>query len=197
MLYLLVAVIGYALGNFTASYFVGKGMKNIDIRDHGSGNAGATNTYRVLGLRAGAIVFISDVLKGILAALIGLWIIGSPVGILVAGGFAVVGHNWPVVLDFKGGKGVASSFGVILVLSIELAVILLAFGLLLVLLTRYVSLASISCATLFPILLIVFSYPVEIIILGSLLALMVILRHRANISRLIIGNENKISFRKK
>ncbi|HZK34585.1 MAG TPA: glycerol-3-phosphate 1-O-acyltransferase PlsY [Bacillota bacterium] len=197
MIYVLAAVIGYAIGNFTASYFVGKGMKNIDIREHGSGNAGATNTLRVLGMKAGTIVFVSDVIKGIVAAHIGIWLIGTPTGGLVAGSFAVIGHNWPLVLNFKGGKGIATTFGLMLILFPEVAGIIIAIFVSVTLLTRYVSLASISCAITFPILLYVFKYPSQIILIGIFLAGLAVLRHKANITKLINGNENKIKFRKK
>src|SRR5690554_3351130 len=114
--YLLVIVISYFIGNFAPSYFIGKITKNIDIRDYGSGNAGATNTFRVLGAAAGVIVLICDVLKSMLAVHAGLWLIGTQLGGMVAGGMAVIGHNWPVMLRFKGGKGIASSLGLVLAL---------------------------------------------------------------------------------
>ena len=122
--YILVIVIGYIMGNFASSYFVGKLLAKIDIREHGSGNAGAANTFRVLGATAGAIVFVCDVLKGILATAIGLWITGSRAGAMLAGGMAVIGHNWPVFFRFKGGKGIAASFGLIIVLFPKIALIL-------------------------------------------------------------------------
>ena len=110
MWYILIAIIGYFLGNISSSYLVGKLMAKVDVREHGSGNLGATNVYRVLGFKAGAIVFLADTLKGLLATLIGLWIKGD-VGGLIGGIAAVAGHNWPFLLEFKGGKGIATSFG--------------------------------------------------------------------------------------
>lgn len=192
--YLLAAIIGYLIGNFAPSYFLGKITRNIDIRDHGSGNAGATNTFRVLGVRAGVIVFICDVLKGVLATLIGLWITKSQFGGALSGGMAVIGHNWPVFLSFKGGKGIASSFGLIITLFPGIGLILFAVAAILTLSTKYVSLGSISGAVLFPILLILFKQPFPMIIIGAALALIAVYRHKDNIKRLLNGRENKISF---
>lgn len=196
-LYILAIVISYLIGNFTASYFVGKKMKNIDIREHGSGNAGATNTYRVLGLKAGVIVFVSDVIKGMAAALIGQWMTGTLLGGLLAGMGAVAGHDWPVVLNFKGGKGIATSFGLMIVLFPAISGILFLFGVMVILLTRYVSLASISSAVLFPVLLAVFGQNTEIIFIGVILSAIAVLRHRTNIVKLLKGEENRIKFGKK
>lgn len=191
--YLLVAIIGYVIGNFASSYFVGKITKNIDIREHGSGNAGATNTFRVLGVKAGFIVFISDVLKGVLATLIGLWLTKNQFGAALSGSMAIIGHNWPVFLNFKGGKGIASSFGLIITLFPNIGLILFVVAVVLILVTRYVSLGSISGAVLFPILLIFFKKPFPIILVGTVLALIAIYRHKDNIKRLLNGQENKIS----
>ncbi|MGI6527837.1 MAG: glycerol-3-phosphate 1-O-acyltransferase PlsY [Caldicoprobacterales bacterium] len=195
--YLLACAAGYFIGNLAPSYFLGKLLRKIDIREHGSGNAGATNTFRVLGTSAGVIVFICDILKGVLAVYIGLWLTGSSLGGMLTGGFAVAGHNWPVVLSFKGGKGIASSFGLILVLFPAIGLILFFIALIVVLLSRYVSMGSISAAILFPILLAVFGQPWELCFIGLLLAGMAVLRHRENIQRLRQGTENQVSFLKK
>jgi glycerol-3-phosphate acyltransferase PlsY len=192
--YILTAVIGYLIGNFASSYLIGKITKNIDIREHGSGNAGATNTFRVLGVKAGILVFIFDVLKGVLATLIGLWLTGDKLGAVLSGGMAVIGHNWPVLLKFKGGKGIASSFGLILTMFPTIGLILFVIAVALIAATKYVSLGSISAAILFPILLVVFSQPPAIILVGTVLALIALYRHRENINRLIKGKENKFTF---
>ena len=193
--YILVIVIGYIMGNFASSYFVGKLLANIDIREHGSGNAGAANTFRVLGATAGAIVFVCDVLKGILATAIGLWITGSRAGAMLAGGMAVIGHNWPVFFRFKGGKGIAASFGLIIVLFPKIALILFAAVVPLMLITRYVSLGSITAAVLLPVLLVAYQEPPNIVLIGILLAVLAIFRHKDNLVRLWEGTENKISFK--
>lgn len=192
--YILPAVIGYLIGNFATSYLIGKITKNIDIREHGSGNAGATNTFRVLGVKAGILVFVFDVLKGVLATLIGLWLTGDKLGAVLSGGMAVIGHNWPVLLNFKGGKGIASSFGLILTMFPTIGLILFVIAVALIAATKYVSLGSISAAILFPILLVIFSQPPAIILIGTILALIALYRHRENISRLLKGKENKFTF---
>ncbi|NLA84510.1 MAG: glycerol-3-phosphate 1-O-acyltransferase PlsY [Clostridiales bacterium] len=192
--YILAIILGYLIGNFATSYVAGKLIANIDIRNHGSGNAGATNTFRVLGPAAGTIVFIGDVLKGLLAALIGRWLTGTVAGGMLAGTFAVVGHNWPVMFNFKGGKGIASSFGLIMALFPKIGLILFVVVVTVILVSRYVSLGSITAAVLFPILLIIFGQPFRIVLLGLILCLMALWRHTDNISRLRMGKENKISF---
>ena len=192
--YILAIILGYLIGNFATSYVAGKLIANIDIRNYGSGNAGATNTFRVLGPAAGTIVFIGDVLKGLLAALIGRWLTGTVAGGMLAGTFAVVGHNWPVMFNFKGGKGIASSFGLIMALFPKIGLILFVVVVTVILVSRYVSLGSITAAVLFPILLIIFGQPFRIVLLGLILCLMALWRHTDNISRLRMGKENKISF---
>lgn len=192
--YILSAVIGYLIGNFATSYIIGKITKNIDIREYGSGNAGATNTFRVLGVKAGILVFIIDVLKGVLATLIGLWLTGDNLGAVLSGSMAVIGHNWPVLLNFKGGKGIASSFGLILTMFPTIGLILFVIAVALIAATKYVSLGSICAAVLFPIMLVIFSQPPAIIMVGTVLALIAIYRHRENINRLIRGKENKFTF---
>ena len=195
MWYILIAIIGYFLGNISSSYLVGKLMAKVDVREHGSGNLGATNVYRVLGFKAGVIVFLADTLKGLLATLIGLWIKGD-VGGLIGGIAAVAGHNWPFLLEFKGGKGIATSFGSIVILFPLISLILLIVEVLVIAFTGYVSLASITVAVLFPILVIAFRYSIKHIIAALILAILAIYRHRSNISRLLKGQENKVTSRR-
>jgi len=195
MWYILIAIIGYFLGNISSSYLVGKLMGKVDVREHGSGNLGATNVYRVLGFKAGVIVFLADTLKGLLATLIGLWIKGD-VGGLIGGIAAVAGHNWPFLLEFKGGKGIATSFGSLIILFPLISLILLIVEVLVIALTGYVSLASITVAVLFPILVIAFRYSIKHIIAALILAILAIYRHRSNISRLLKGQENKVTSRR-
>jgi len=194
MLYILIAAIGYTLGNISSSYLVGKFAGNIDVRQHGSGNLGATNVFRVLGFKAGIIVFLADALKGVLATLIGLWIKGD-IGGLVGGIAAVAGHNWPFMLGFKGGKGIATSFGTLIIIFPGVSLILFVVAVLIIVLTKYVSLASVSVAILFPILVIAFGYSGKHIIGALLLCALALYRHRANISRLLNRQENRITLR--
>ena len=187
-------VLAYIIGSIPPSFYYGNICKKIDIRQYGSGNAGATNAFRVLGLKAGIGVFLADVLKGVIAVLIGGWIAGRT-GAFVAGAAAIVGHDWSVFLNFKGGKGIATSFGVILMLFPVISGILFIIGVIIIAVTRYVSLASITAAVLLPILLIIYGYDWKIVLFGLFLGGLALYRHRSNISRLLSGREHKLGER--
>ncbi|MFS8501128.1 MAG: glycerol-3-phosphate 1-O-acyltransferase PlsY [Caldicoprobacter sp.] len=187
----ILIIIGYLLGSIPSSFIAGKIARNIDIRQYGSGNAGATNVLRVLGLKAAIPVFLADVLKGVLATLIGRWMVGET-GAALAGFAAIVGHNWPVFLNFRGGKGIATSFGVLLVLFPLISFILFVAGVIVIAITKYVSLGSITAAVLFPILLAIFGYGWKIVLFGVAVGGLALYRHRSNISRLLEGKENKL-----
>jgi len=191
MNYIVALVMGYLLGTVSASFIVGKLTKNIDIRKHGSGNAGATNTLRVLGLKAGLLVFFVDILKGVAAVFLGRLLAGDAGG-MVAGAASVAGHIWPVFLSFKGGKGVATSFGVLVVMFPVIAFIQFIVLITLVVFTRFMSLGSITAAVLLPILLVLFGYSWQYIIYGTALATLIVYLHKGNIARLLAGKENKI-----
>lgn len=188
------AVIGYLIGSINSSVVIGKLYKT-DVRTHGSGNAGLTNTFRVLGRKAALFVLLGDVLKGIIACLIGLAITKD--GIIVAGTFAVVGHNWPVYFNFKGGKGILTSAVVVLMLDWRIGLIALGIFIILVALTKYVSLGSIIASLSVPVSAIIFNKGTLFIIFAFFLAAMAIYRHRTNIKRLADGTENKLSLSKK
>ena len=193
MKFLLTILIGYLIGCFSSAYFVGKMSKGIDIRLHGSGNAGATNALRVMGLKLGAITFLLDALKGIVAVIIGRFIMGYNGG-LICSFFAVIGHNWPVFLQFKGGKGVATSIGVLASLHLPSALLAAPVAIILILVTKYVSLGSIIFLSSVPITYALISgdFRRQYFLLTVLLAILSIYRHRGNIQRLLAGNENKI-----
>ncbi len=197
-------VAAYILGSIPTSYIMGKLIKGIDIRNFGSGNVGATNALRILGTKVGIFTLIIDIGKGFLAVNIARFIIPEPTDLLIisTGLFAILGHIFTVFLNFKGGKGVATSAGVFIALvPIPVAIALIVF-ILTVWLTKFVSLGSILGAlTLFISELVInirnsFS-ELEIFIFTCLIALFIIIRHKANIQRLLNGNENKISFKKK
>lgn len=196
MNFILALIVGYLLGNISASFIVGKLTKNIDIRKFGSGNAGATNTLRILGLKAGLLVFFVDILKGVAAVLLGRLVAGDAGG-MIAGAASVAGHIWPAFLSFKGGKGVATSFGVLVVLFPVVALILFAVSASLIAITRFMSLGSIAAAILLPILLLVIGYDWLYIIFGLVLAALIIYLHKSNISRLLAGKENKLGSKPK
>jgi len=194
--YVLVSIIAYLLGNIATAYFVSRAVANIDIRDYGSGNAGSTNVLRVLGQKPAAIVFLGDVLKGAAAVLIGGYIAGN-YGEIIAGIFVIIGHNWPFVLKFKGGKGIATTIGLMLPIDPLIVFSILTIGIIIIALTRYVSLASITGMALFPIAMIITRKPVEYIVFSLVLSAFAIFRHRSNLDRLIKGTESKIRFKTK
>lgn len=194
ILYLLSGVIAYCLGSISTGILVSRVMHGPDLRTVGSKNTGATNVQRTMGWRPGLLTFAGDVLKAVLACLIGRLVTGSPLGAMFSGACAVIGHNWPVFFGFKGGKGVSSSCGVMLFCFPVPALICFAAGLLIVVLTKYVSLASITILTLYAVLVSCFFScgDIRIILWAVLLASMCIIRHHANIRRLIQGTENKL-----
>ena len=192
----LLGVCSYFIGSIPFSYLIPRWIGKIDIRRHGSGNTGTTNVVRTLGLKVGVLAFLGDFLKGVIPALIGLLWLGE-LGGVVGGSLAVIGHCHPVWLKFKGGKGVATSAGILLVLFPDIVVILVVVQALIIGFTRYMSLASIISAVLLPILAIVFSKSTLFILFSFLLAIYVIFRHRSNLKRLINGTETKLNFKKK
>lgn len=191
-----VSIIAYFIGNFATSYIVSMRSAKIDIRQHGSGNAGATNVLRVLGAKAAAITFIGDALKGVIAVLIGRYLAGS-YGAVLAAFFVIIGHNWPVLLKFKGGKGVATTIGSMLAINPLVVMIALAVGIVILITTKYVSLASITGMVIFPILMIVLKQPIEYNIFSVVVAVIAIYRHKKNIVRLMNGTESKLGQKSK
>ena len=211
--YILIAIIAYAIGSVNFSVILSKKIAGFDVREKGSGNAGSTNMLRSVGKKAAAITLVCDILKGVIAILIaiilGLIFKESDKALLVqiAGILVIIGHTFPIFFEFKGGKGVATSLGVLLMSNWKLGLICLVFALVLMALTRMVSVGSIAAAILFPVLtLFVNMHMLQsnfIVTEGSgyliysiLLAGIVILNHRANIQRILNGKENKLSFRK-
>ena len=204
-------VIGYLFGIVQTAYIYGK-MNGIDIREHGSGNAGTTNALRVLGKKAGAIVFAGDFLKCFLAIhLVQIISKNSAADILPLVGLygatgCILGHNFPVQLNFRGGKGIACTAGLLAAFDVRIGVIALLTFLAIVIATRYVSLGSMVIVTEFALFIIVFGQLgiyhmaqaplIELYVLAAFLAGMAIYRHRANIVRLLNGTENRI-FEKK
>lgn len=198
MEYILPVVISYIIGSISFSYLAGKLNNKIDIRKHGSGNAGATNTLRVLGLKAALTVLALDISKGIISVWIGRWMGGENLWIPVLCGLAVIiGHNWPLFLGFKGGKGIATTIGVLATLSFLPALYAGIIAILTVVLTRYVSLGSLLFTALTPISLWINQAPAEILYISVIIFVFAAVRHRANIVKLARGQENKLSFKGK
>ena len=206
MLMILLLIIGYFIGNIETGYIFGK-IHKMDIRNYGSGNAGATNTLRVLGAKAGLVVFLGDFCKSLIPCLVVRFIFRDNVSLsyiymLYIGLGVVLGHNFPFYLGFKGGKGVASTAGIIMALDIRIAVVCLIVFIITVAITRYVSLGSIFVMIILigmSHFLVKFSYgfgegasPMEFRLLTAAVGLLSIFMHRANIKRLLGGTENKI-----
>ena len=195
--YLLIAIIGYLLGNISVGILIARLYGISDIRKVGSGNAGTTNVLRNLGWVPSVLTLAGDCLKGLIAALIGKWIAGD-IGLIIGGTFAVIGHDFPVFFKFRGGKGIATNLGLILVVNPWIALILTVAVLTVVAITKYMSVGSIMACFVYPALVIVMMrsnpvYPVYVIsaIFAGALALFC---HRANVKRLLRHEENKLDF---
>lgn len=179
----------YLIGNFSTSLVVAKLLGNIDIRNYGSGNPGSTNVLRTLGAKAALLAFIGDALKGVVAVWIGTKLGGENLG-LVCGIAVVVGHNWPALYGFKGGKGIATTIGVGMSIHYGIGLMCLLAGTFVIIKTKYVSLGSITGIIVLPLLL--FFVDFKHFLFGMVLAVMAIYRHRANVKRLLQGTESKI-----
>ncbi len=192
MEYILFAIIAYLLGSIPSALVVGKLGYNIDIRQHGSGNLGATNTFRVLGMKAGIIVTLSDILKGTAATLLPL-LADADVYRLIIGLFAVLGHTYPIFARFKGGKAVATSAGIILGINPLLFAIMIATFLITLYISKYVSLSSMITGIVTIIVSSLFK-DIGLIIVTSILTIFVFYRHKANIKRIKDKTEPKITW---
>ena len=194
---ILVIVIGYLLGSISTGVVISKALSKTDIRMHGSGNAGTTNMLRVLGRKAALLTFIGDMLKGIIAVFIGKWLVGGELGGLLGVVGAVLGHYYPLYFGFKGGKGIATSFGSLLFVFPVQALLAFTVFLILVGITHYVSVGSVAAAIALPLLVVFtrFAQP-QLWIITACIGASVIWRHRANIQRLMNHTESKLDFSK-
>lgn len=201
--------VSYLAGSIPTAYFFAKTLKGIDIRKHGSGNVGATNALRVLGKKIGLTVLLLDMLKGALPVIfLGDYLAAKNIGTsselirVLIGISCICGHNWTVFLRFKGGKGVATTFGVLFGLGLRVAGLGLVLGLVILtwlivfLLLRIVSIASIISVMALPIYISLFSASKVLIASGLLLAIFIIFRHRSNLTRFFQGKEPRLSFKK-
>jgi glycerol-3-phosphate acyltransferase PlsY len=197
-----VAIIfSYLIGSIPVGYIFARALKGIDIRRYGSGNVGATNVFRVLGSIPGVIVLTLDMLKGLLPVVVIANFVSGFDHILVRlilGLAAVCGHNWTIFLKFRGGKGVATTAGALLGLSLKVPhlgmIVLLCLGIwvLVLLATGFVSLSSILASITLPIFMLIFAQPLKLLIFAVLLCLFVLVRHKSNIGRLLRGEEKRI-----
>lgn len=202
MVRLLCIVIGYLIGCIQSAYFVGKVMK-VDLREHGSGNLGSTNALRVLGKKAGAITFVCDMCKSILAfTLCNLIFLKSElqgVGIYACYG-VILGHDFPFYLHFKGGKGIASMIGMVFCLAFLFgpSVLFITFGIgIAALSTKYVSVGSIAFSIAIPVTVYILRFPVDFFVVTTILGILAVWRHKENIKRLLKGTENKLGAKSK
>jgi len=189
----LPVIISYLLGSIAFSIVIARLVKGIDIRQHGSGNAGATNTLRILGKGPALLVFLLDVAKGVLAVFIGSWLSDGNMTVMTLSGLAaIVGHNWPVFFGFKGGKGIATTVGVMVTLAFLPALYAGIVAIALIALTRYVSLGSLAFAALTPLFILLMDRPLPLLWGSLALCAFAFLRHRSNIVKLAQGKENKL-----
>lgn len=205
---IVVAIIAYLIGSINFSVIFSKKMAGFDVREKGSGNAGTTNMLRSVGKKAAAITLICDILKGVVAILIAMFIAwafkveNASLLVQIAGIAVVLGHTFPIFFGFKGGKGVATSLGILIMSNWQIGLICLVFGVVLIALTRMVSLGSCAAAVLFPVLTLfinehyIVSQGSSYLIYSIILAVIVLFNHRSNIQRILSGKENKISFKR-
>ena len=209
--YIIVAIIAYLIGSVNFSVLISKKMAGFDVREKGSGNAGTTNMLRSVGKKAAAITLLCDILKGVVSIVIAI-IVGNVAKNLdrelllqIAGIAVVLGHTFPIFFGFKGGKGVATSLGVLLMSNWQIGLICLVFAVVLMVLTRMVSLGSCAAAVLFPVLTLFINQHYTVLTDGKsgrvyfvysvILAIIVLYNHRSNIKRILSGTENKLSFK--
>ena len=193
---ILTVLFGYLLGSISTGVVLSKLFAKTDIRTQGSGNAGPTNMLRILGRKMALLTFVGDMLKGIIAVFIGKTLVGGDLGGVLGVVGAVLGHYYPLYFGFKGGKGIATSFGSLLFVFPIQALIAFTVFLILVAVTHYVSVGSVAAAITLPLLVVLTTpYNLAVYVLVCGIGISVIWRHRANIVRLIQHKENKLDFR--
>ncbi len=201
LLYLIVAVIGYLFGSLNFSIIIGKLFYKIDVREHGSKNAGATNTLRTLGTAPAVCVLVLDTLKAVAAYGVSYLITRDLAVSYIAALTASLGHNYPIYFGFKGGKGVTVSCGAVFCFNPLAGLCVFLTGVVVIILSRYVSLGSILASLSAPLWVWLFCKTSEhitlIMVITFILAVQIIIRHHQNIKRLLTKSENKISFKKK
>lgn len=206
--YIIVGIVAYLIGSISFSVILSKKMAGFDVREKGSGNAGATNMLRSVGKKAAVLTLVCDALKGVVAIIFAI-IVGAiaknsdkALLVQIAGILVVIGHTFPIFFEFKGGKGVATSLGVLLMTNWKIALICLVFALVLMALTKIVSMGSVGAAILFPVLVLFIhtNYTISegssYLIYSIILAVIVAFNHRNNIKRILNGTENKLSLKK-
>jgi len=211
IIYIIMAIIAYLIGSVNFSVIFSKKFAGFDVREKGSGNAGTTNMLRSVGKKAAAITLVCDILKGVVSIGIAILLgnipdINKELLVQIAGVAVILGHTFPVFFGFKGGKGVATSLGVLLLTNWQIGLICLVFALVLMCLTRMVSLGSCAAAVLYPVLTLFIDDHYTVLAEGKpgnvyfiysvILAIIVLFNHRSNIKRILSGTENKVSLKK-
>ena len=205
--YITIAIIAYVIGSVNVSVILSRKMAGFDIREKGSGNAGTTNMLRSVGKKAAAITLVCDILKGVVSILIAVLLgaivkeVDKALIVQIAGIAVIVGHTFPIFFEFRGGKGIATALGVLLVTNWQIGLICFVFAIILMFLTKMVSAGSVAAAVLFPVLTLFIGKEYFIVegsyfIYSVIIAMIVIFNHRENMKRILEGNENKISFKK-
>ena len=211
--YIIMGIIAYLIGSINFSILISKKVAGFDVREKGSGNAGTTNVLRSVGKGAAAVTLILDILKGVVTIYIAILYgnivsklanlqINNSILVQIAGICVILGHTFPIYFGFKGGKGVATALGILLTTNYQIGLICLVFALVLIILTKMVSVGALGAAILFPVLTLFlakenFIVNGNYIVYSIIIAVIIIFNHRSNIKRLLNGNENKISFKKK
>lgn len=188
---ILILLIGYIFGSIPFGLLIGKVWAKIDIREFGSGNIGVSNVLRTVGTVPALLTLILDSGKGAIPVLLAMRLFEEPTWWLAAGVAAIVGHNWPVFLHFKGGKGVATTAGVLITLAPLVALILFSIWVVTLALSRYISLSSMVASLILPLLMYFMGFPTPYLGLALLVSFFTIYRHRPNIQRLLAGTENR------
>ncbi len=211
IVYIIMAIIAYLIGSVNFSIIFSKRFAGFDVREKGSGNAGTTNMLRSVGKKAAVITLICDILKGVVSIGISILLGNIPdlnkeLLVQIAGVSVILGHTFPIFFGFKGGKGVATSLGVLLLSNWQIGLICLVFALVLMILTRMVSVGSCAAAVLFPVLTLFINEHYTVLTEGKtgsvyfiysvILAVIVLFNHRSNIKRILNGTENKVNFKK-
>ena len=194
--YIVIFALAYLIGAIPFGFIFYWLYEKKDIRRVGSGNIGATNVTRSLGILKGILVLLLDMLKGVIAVYLAQWILGDIRWISIAGLIAIAGHMFPIYLGFRGGKGVATWIGVFLVLAPHGLILSLVLFFIAVLLTRYISLGSITAAISLPFILLILDAESALVLTAIISAFLIVLKHRGNISKILNGTENKFAFHK-
>lgn len=202
--YITVAIVAYVIGSINFAVIFSRKFAGFDVREKGSKNAGTTNVLRTVGKKVAALTLLCDILKGVAAILVAgltqiMWE-GFDITTLkyIAGFMVILGHTFPIFFEFRGGKGVATAIGVLLMLNWKIGLICLTFGILIIAFSKMVSLGSIAAAILFPVLTLFMQdeFNIVVVLFSFLIALLVVFNHRSNIKRIKQGKENKLSFKK-